>query len=156
VDEHFFAPVSMWGWHILVRQVASSIPSEQFDVLLSRIPLPEQRRKWATVAADSFSQEELDAGRDKVARALHKLETLLADGPWIIGDQYCLADINTYSLVAACTRLFPDLANPQATPNILAWFERMNARDAVQAARAMPNHTEETLRRYRDGEISFA
>lgn len=31
----------------------------------------------------------------------------------------------------------------------------MNARDAVRAALAMPNHTEETLARYRDGLVQF-
>lgn len=155
VDEHFFAPVSMWGWHMMVREVAASIPPAQFEVLLSRIPLPQQRQKWARVAGESFSREELEDARHKVAFALDKMEGQLATGPWLIGEHYTLADVNTYSLVGACTRLFPDLANPDATPNILAWFGRMNERDAVKAALAMPNHAGETIQRYRDGLVSF-
>lgn len=155
VDERFFAPVSMWGWHRMVRHVASSIPKAQFDILLSRIPLPEQRRKWATVAGDSFSDAELEEGRRQVRFALDRMETRLKAATWLAGEQYTLADVNTYSLAAACIRLFPDLANAGTTPAILAWFGRMNARDAVRAALAMPNHTEETLARYRDGLVQF-
>ena len=47
VDEYFFPPVSLWGWHVMVRQVAVSIRPEQFRVLLERIPLKEQRENCA-------------------------------------------------------------------------------------------------------------
>lgn len=155
IDEHFFKPVSMWGWHVMVRQVAGSIPPVQFERLLARIPLKEQREKWATVAGDSFSTIELDNSRDKVAVSLNKMEALLEEGPWLMGDEYSLADVNTYSLGTACLRLFPDLANQDTTPRILGWIGRMNAREAVQAALAMPNLSEETIRNYKEGKVSF-
>jgi glutathione S-transferase len=155
IDEYFFAPVSMWGWHYMVRQVASAIPAGQFDKLLERIPLKEQRQKWKTVAAESFSQSDLDEARQKVELSLGKLEDMLEKGPWLMGEMYTLADVNTYSLGSACVRLFPDLVSKDKTPAILAWLERMNAREAVKQALGMPNHSQETIRRYQEGSISF-
>lgn len=153
VDEHFNPAVSMWGWHQMVREVASSIPKDKFEKLLARIPLKEQREKWATVAGNSFSERQLVDAREKVKTAIGKMETMLSGNPWLTGDEYSLADINTYSLVAGGTRLFPDIVNDQASPLTLGWYERMSGREAVKKALAMPNHTPETLERYRKGEI---
>jgi hypothetical protein len=44
-DEHVMNFVSMWGWHRMVGVIARSVESGEFDKLLERIPLHEQREK---------------------------------------------------------------------------------------------------------------
>ena len=48
VDEHVMNHVSMHGWHRLVGVIARNIDEGTFEELLSHIPLPDQRKKWAT------------------------------------------------------------------------------------------------------------
>ena len=151
VDEYFCPAVSMWGWHVMVAQVARSIPPDRFQRLLERIPLKEQREKWATVAGASFSSDQLDDAKTRVGVVLAKMEARLGAAPWLNGDEYSLADVNTYSMVAGTLRLFPDIANAECTPATVDWFKRMGKRPAVQEAEAMPNLAQETLQRYRDG-----
>src|SRR5690606_32476063 len=55
VDEHVMNHVSMHGWHRLVGVIARNIDEGTFEELLSHIPLPDQRKKWAT-ARSGFSE----------------------------------------------------------------------------------------------------
>jgi glutathione S-transferase len=148
VDEYFCPALSMIGWHIMVRQIAMAIPKEEFAKLLERIPLAEQRQKWATVAGDSFSAEQLADSRRRCAVSIQKMEATLTDGPWLAGEEYSLADVNAYSMVAAIPRLMPENMNGKDTPRAMDWLARMDARPAVKAALAMPNKAPETLRAY--------
>ena len=148
VDEYFCPALSMIGWHIMVRQIASSIPKDEFATLLQRIPLEEQRIKWATVAGDSCSEEQLADSRRRCGVSVQRMEKTLADGPWLAGAEYSLADIAVYPMAAAIPRLIPEHMNVDKTPRAMDWLARMNARPAVQAALAMPDKTHETLREY--------
>lgn len=148
VDEYFCPALSMIGWHTMVRKIAQSIEKDELAKLLERIPLEEQRKKWATVAGESFTEEQLADSRRKIGVSIQRLEALLAKSPWIAGPEYSLADVNSYSMVAGVPRLFPDLMNADNAGRSLEWLERMTARPAVQKALNMPNLVPETLRTF--------
>jgi glutathione S-transferase len=148
VDEYFCPALSMIGWHSMVRKVARSLSRDQLDEVLERIPLKEQRDKWATVAGESFTPEQLADSRRKLGVSIQRMEKLLQASDWIAGGEYSLADINSYPMVAGVPRFFPELMNEQLTPRSVDWLKRMNARPAVQAALAMPNKVPEVLRTF--------
>jgi len=148
IDEYYNPAVSMLGWHTMVRKIAQSIEKDEFEKLLARIPLKEQRDKWATIAGDSFTPEQLAESERKISVSLQKMETALQNQPWLAGHTYSLADVNIYSLVSSGPRLTPQLQNDGETPRVLDWLARMNARPAVQAALAMPNKAPEKLRAF--------
>jgi glutathione S-transferase len=143
VDEQFCPALSMWGWHRMVRQVAQSVERETFLKLLERIPLKEQRDKWATIAGESFSPAQLEDSKRKLADAIAKMETRLADSDWLAGPDYTLADVNTYSMASGAVRMFPELGEGHA--RFEGWLGRMSERTAVKAAVAMPNRTPRAL-----------
>jgi len=148
VDEYFCPALSMIGWHMMVRKVAQSLSKDELDEVLARIPLKEQRDKWATVAAESFTQAQLDDSKRKVGVSIERLEQLLQRSDWIAGPEYSLADVNSYSMVASVPRFFPEFMNDKLTPRAVDWLQRMNARPAVQAAQAMPNKVPGVLRTF--------
>jgi glutathione S-transferase len=137
VDEQFCPALSMWGWHRMVRQVATGIERDTFLKLLERIPLKEQRDKWATIAGDSFSAEQLAESRRKLEVSISKMEAILADAAWLAGPSYSLADVNTYPMAAGAVRMFPEMG--ENAPAFQDWLARMNERPAVKAALATPN-----------------
>ena len=148
VDEYFCPALSMWGWHLMVRKVAQSLKKDQLDEILGRIPLKEQRDKWATIAGESFTEAQLADSRRKIGVSFDRMEKILQKSPWLAGSTYSLADVNSYSMVAGVPRLFDAIMNEKATPRSCQWLARMNERPAVKAATAMPNKVPEVLRTF--------
>lgn len=148
VDEYFCPALSMWGWHLMVRKVAQSLSKNELEQILGRIPLQEQRDKWATVASESFTPAQLEDSKRKLGVSIDRMEKILANSRWIAGDTYSLADVNSYSMVAGVPRMFPEIMNPEKTPRAWRWLNEMNARPAVQDALAMPNKVPEVLRTF--------
>lgn len=148
VDEYFMPALSMIGWHVMVRRIAQQLKGRELEEMLSHIPLKEQRDKWATVAGDSFTDEQLADSRRRIGVSIRKMEKILSGQPWLAGRTYSLAEVNSYSAVAAIPRLCPEAMNAKNTPRAMEWLARMDERPAVKAALAMPNLVPETLRAF--------
>jgi glutathione S-transferase len=148
VDEYFCPALSMIGWHHMVRIVAKRLKKNELDEVLGRIPLQEQRDKWATIAGESFTEAQLADSRRRLGVSIERMEKALAKSPWLAGATYSLADVNTYSMAAGVPRFFPEFMNPQLTPRSCEWLAAMDARPAVGAALAMPNKVPEVLRTF--------
>jgi glutathione S-transferase len=150
VDEYFCPALSMWGWHIMVRRIAQSFAKDEFEKILGRIPLKEQRDKWATVAGDSFTPEQLEDAKRKIGVSIERMEKILSESRWLAGPTYSLADINAYPMVAGVRRTFPEILNASVAPKSWAWLETVEERPATQAALAMENRVPQTLRTFSD------
>lgn len=136
VDEYFCPALSLIGWSVLVPKIAARLKKGELEEALKRVPLEEQRQKWRTAAAESFTEVQLADARRKVTTSMERMEGILAERGWLAGPDYSLADINSYSMVAAVPRLVPEAMSPNKTPLSIAWLDSMNARPAVQAALA--------------------
>jgi glutathione S-transferase len=148
VDEHVMNHVSMHGWHRMVGIIARSVESGEFEQLLERIPLPDQRKKWLD-ARSGFSESDLANASAKIEYAVDKVEAQLARTPWLAGEDYTLADINFYCHCGMMVeRMFPEMMIAERAPRLVAWRERMTARPAVRAALDMPDHTAPGLRTF--------
>lgn len=146
VDDVYTPALSMIGWHTMVRRIAVNIEKGRLAELLERIPLKEQRDKWATIAGDSFTPDQLADSKRKLGISVQKMEAMLENSDYLIGNRFSLADVNTYANTNSLDRLFPDLMNSAATPRVMKWIARMNDRPGVQAALAMPNKVPDALR----------
>src|SRR5581483_8711207 len=120
-DEHVMNYVSMHGWHRLISVIARAIDAGEFERLVARIPLHEQREKWRT-ARSGFSAADLANATRKIEVAVDKVEQQLARTTWLAGEMYTLADINFYSIGGmALERLFPELKLQQRAPRVVDW-----------------------------------
>jgi glutathione S-transferase len=143
VDEHVTNHVSMHGWHRMIGVIARGIEGGEFEELMARIPLPDQRKKWVD-ARSGFSDELLANATAKIEYAVAKVEAQLANGPWLAGEMFTLADINFYCHCGMMVeRMFPEMT---IGPRLIDWRDRMTARPKVAEALAMPDHTNPALR----------
>ncbi len=148
VDEHVMNYVSMHGWHRMISVIARNIENGEFEQLMERIPLPDQREKWKTARA-GFTQEQLDAATQKIETAIDKVEAQLQKTEWLAGDDYTLADINFFCHCGmSVERLFPEMNVATRAPAMVEWREKMLAREGVKEAMAMPDHTNPALRTF--------
>src|SRR5262245_35362166 len=119
IDEHLMNYVSMHGWHRMVRIIARSIEGGEFERLMARIPLHEQREKWRT-ARSGFAEADLANATRKIEVAVDKAEKQLAETKWLAGDMYTLADINFYCYCGvAVQRLFPEMEVEKRAPRVI-------------------------------------
>lgn len=147
-DEHVVNYVSMHGWHRLVSAIARSIDAGEFERLMTRIPLHEQREKWRT-ARSGFSESDLANATRKIEVAVDRVEQQLSQTKWLAGDTYTLADINFFAIGGmALDRLFPQMNVVTRAPRLNEWVARMFERPAVKAAFAMPNRTNPAFRTF--------
>jgi len=152
VDEHVMNFVSMHGWHRFIGVLARAIEAGEFERMVERIPLHEQREKWRT-ARSGFNETDLANAKRKVAVALDKVEAQLTRTAWLAGDMFTLADINFFSHCGMYAhRMFPDLTDERKHPRINEWRNRMGERAGVRAALAMPDRTNPALRTF-SGEV---
>ena len=136
VDEYFCPALSRIGWSIIIPQIAARLKSGELEEALKKVPLEEQRRKWRTAATESFTPAELAEARRQVGVSIERMEKILQDSKWLAGDEYSLADVNTYSMAAGVPRLIPEAMSEEKTPRAMDWLRRMNERPAVKAALA--------------------
>jgi glutathione S-transferase len=147
-DEHVMNYVSIHGWHRMVGVIARSVESGEFEKLVARIPLHEQREKWRT-ARSGFSEADLANATRRIEVAVDKVEKQLAETPWLAGKTYTLADINFFSYCGmSLQRMFPEMQVERRAPRLVEWIARMRARPAVKAAFAMPDRTNPALRTF--------
>jgi glutathione S-transferase len=147
-DEHVMNYVSIHGWHRMVGVIARSVEAGEFEKLVERIPLYEQRVKWRT-ARSGFSEADLANATRKIEVAVDKAEQQLRQTKWIAGDMYTLADINFFSMCGfAVQRMFPEMQVEKRAPRFVDWVARMHERPGVKAALAMPNRTNPALRTF--------
>ncbi|HTL19330.1 MAG TPA: glutathione S-transferase family protein [Steroidobacteraceae bacterium] len=145
-DEQVMNFVSMHGWHRMVSIIARSVESGEFERLMERIPLPDQRIKWRT-ARSGFSDKDLAYATDKILYAVDKVEKQLGETQWIAGNDYTLADINFFSMCGVSVeRMFPEMEIARRCPRLARWDQKMRARPAVKRALGGEDRTAPGLR----------
>lgn len=104
----------------------------EMEETIARMPTKELRDGWSAVLDDSYSDELLADSRRKLGIGVKKVEDALAEGDWLAGGDYSLADIDAYALIAPARDLASDLLAD--APRSSDWLARIDARPAVKAA----------------------
>jgi glutathione S-transferase len=102
---------------------------------VERIEPVERRAAWLAVIDGGHDEAALAALRGRLALPVERLEAAFAQGPWLAGPDYSIADIDAYALVDPLRDLAPEVVNAARTPRLMAWLARIAERPAVRAAR---------------------
>lgn len=85
-------------------------------------------------------EDQENAAFEKIEQILDWMEVGLVPGPWLLGDQYSLADIAMMPYINRVEVLDrPQLIDPGIRPNIAAWWERVQALDSFAEMIAFKN-----------------
>jgi glutathione S-transferase len=116
----------------LVPALAGRAPPHE---ILDNLELSFVREGWMRGFSGEYSEELLTESRRKLGLALKRIETALADGPWLLGGHYSLTDIDAFAICRSLTVLEPGLVAEH--PRTVEWLARMEARPAVQQSLAV-------------------
>ena len=136
-DQYFAPALSMIGWSVFVGPSVRTRDPETLKAAIERIPLKERRIAWSKAIYNTFSEEELEESRRRVAVGTACLEQILGERRWVAGPTYSLADINGFNLGYALPLAQPALCNDKETPHIMAWLRAIYARPATKKTWAM-------------------
>ena len=121
------------AFQLMVKRMLTSLSREEIADLTSAHPNPEKAShflKWATGPVD---MEVVEEAKQNVDAVLVRLEAAIDGGPWLMGEEFSLADVAYAPFVNRLRRLmFEDLWADK--PGVSAWVERLVARPSFARA----------------------
>ncbi|OFZ98698.1 MAG: hypothetical protein A3H35_08090 [Betaproteobacteria bacterium RIFCSPLOWO2_02_FULL_62_17] len=106
---------------------------EEVRAMVARIPDPKVRERWTRAVTAGISAADLQPAIDRLTGMVERMDKALAQGPWLAGDAYSLADIDIAPFVHRLNRV--DLFYlVEARPRVKDWYARISSRPAFAAA----------------------
>jgi glutathione S-transferase len=122
------------------RLQAAGISDETVLAAADKCPNPTISLRLRRRVKLGVSEEEESEAVAKLEYMLTQMEQRLADGPWLAGATYSLADIAMAPMINRIDALGrPDMIAPERRPRIADWWQRMQARPAFQEAFSFKN-----------------
>ena len=131
-DEYGLSAIRIPTWsRTKTAQVSALKESDEFDNVVARVPLMDHRDKYRQIAAGGFSDAQFAEAYAKMEFLFDRAEADLAEGPWLAGNTYSLADINAIPYLERFAELRENLRDAKRYPRTSDWLQRMMARPAV-------------------------
>ncbi len=135
------ANVQLLGWNYVMLQAVPDGELTEFRAKVAEQP-KEKQSGWAAVWSDAeAAEDQLANAEERVQQFIAKIESILANSAWMIGDEYSIVDMMAYAHIHSLPDLLPDIVNKKDTPNVMEWLERISGRPAVSDAHSMRRST---------------
>jgi glutathione S-transferase len=105
-----------------------SFVEEQADVR------PLRKGFFRRMGPTGFTDEDIKESFDQITRTAERMEEALADGPWLLGDMYTLADVIVAPLIDRMADLGLSNLWEESCPRVTDWYARIQARPAFAEA----------------------
>jgi len=128
--------VPVLGCARYLRRRLAQLDAAALAARVAAIEPIERRAGWQALLDGSYGETELEAQRHRLRAPVGRIEKALADGPWLAGPDFSIADIDAYAMLTVLPDLAPDVVNPQATPRVLEFLGRVGSRPSVRDALA--------------------
>jgi glutathione S-transferase len=94
---------------------------------------PLRKNFYRRMGPQGFSEADVAASIDELQRTVDRMEAALENGPWLLGEDYSLADIVVTPSIDRMNDLGLSAIWAQR-PRVTAWYARMQARPAFKKA----------------------
>jgi glutathione S-transferase len=119
---------------ILFRpELLKKTPAEQ-SARIDGIPDPSRRAKFHEMMVTGIESKSVTDALVVFARLFRDMETALAAGPWLMGEQFTLADSGLMSFFYRMEMLQIGGMWTENFPRVTQWFERARARPSFKEA----------------------
>ena len=113
---------------------------EELIAQAARRPMKYYKDLHSRAVRGEIGEAELTRARAELETLLDELEGVLAQGPWIVGDDCSLADIAIAPYMFRLSALGADqFWSPARRPRVNDWYARISARPAFQKAVSWPD-----------------
>jgi glutathione S-transferase len=133
---HLGALVPVLGCAKYLAPRLMAMEREGLGKAIDRIDPVERRQGWLALLEGTYTPEILATARERLKFPVQRVETTLAQGAWLAGPRFSIADIDAFAMLRAIPDLAPDVVNATATPRVVDFIARIAARPSVSAALA--------------------
>jgi glutathione S-transferase len=120
------------SFHQVLARRFETLDAERFNAEVADAR-PLRKNFYRRMGPHGFNAEEVRVSLDELSRTLDRMEHALANGPWLLGDAYTLADIVVTPTIDRMADL--GLSSLWARhPRVSDWYRRIQARPAFAAA----------------------
>lgn len=129
-DEYGLPATRVPTWTRTKMAQLKAMDDAAFESVVKETPIVDHQLKLRALRAGGFSEKEFQEAYGRMDYIYDRCEKALADGPYLVGDMYTLADIAMLPYVDAFRNVRPELMTTH--PRVKAWHDRMMARPAVK------------------------
>ena len=113
-------------------ELAGKYTDGEIEAIAARMPDRETAARWVKAVQAGFTDAEIAASLERLAKTLDRMEAALAGAPWLAGEEYSLADVDMAPFVHRIAAL--DSALIERRERVTGWYARLQARPAFRAA----------------------
>lgn len=140
-DDVAHAALRNASFELLFKPVLRQIPADQLAATLARHPRPERRQKFADGARGEIDWTKLVEAVDACRQiAVHLERALGQDTPWLLGEQFTLADVAIAPFPDRIENLGLGATVWKDLPRGAAWAKRILDRPSIAASRTPESH----------------
>lgn len=127
----------IFNWKHGIAKVAAKLSDAELAEKLRSVPSKERQEAWLRAARKPYTEEEQAEARAKLVTLLDRMEEMLgANGGWLVGGRYSIADIAVVPFVKRIDEeIAPDEVSPAKHPRVHDWWRRLQARPAFKTAK---------------------
>lgn len=129
-DEYGLPATRVPTWTRTKAAALRQMDEAAFAKVVEETPLVDHRLKLQALKGEGFTKKEFDEAYGRMEYVYARCEAALAEGEYLAGDTYSLADIAILPYVHGFKDVRPELTTRH--PRTGAWLERMMARPAVK------------------------
>lgn len=137
-DEVVIRAFQVANWNRMMGPTARQWSDAEVEQRLAAVPVPDRREDWRRVAREPFSDTEIEHAVRNIRRTLERMEGDLANGPWLAGEAFSLADIHLSPYIVRIGEHAERGIHLADYPNCNDWWNRLTARPAFERARIEP------------------
>ena len=137
-DEVVIRAFQVANWNRMMAPTARKWSDEEVERRLQAIPVPDRREDWRRMARELFSEPEIAHAVANIRRTLERMEADLAQGPWLAGPCFSLADIHLSPYIVRIGEHAARGVHLASYPRCADWWQRLTARPAFAPARIEP------------------
>ena len=130
-DEYALPATRVPTWTRTKAASLQAMSAAEFDRVVKETALVDHQLKLKALRGEGFSKKEFDEAYGRMDYVFDRAEAALAEGPYLAGATYSLADIAILPYVHAFREVRPELMTTHARAT--EWYERVMTRPAVQA-----------------------
>jgi glutathione S-transferase len=94
---------------------------------------PIRKQFYRRMGPRGFKKEDVEASLEQLSNTCGRMSAALENGPWLLGEQYTLADIIVAPLIDRMADLGMATIWEEKFPRVTDWYARMQGRAAFQA-----------------------
>ena len=132
IDEVPNLAVFLPTFNTFLRPLFLRRAAEELDELAARMPDRKRAGRWPRLVRDGFPEDDIISAYEALKSTVDRMETALANGPWLAGEAYTLADVDMIPFIMRTEHLGRKDLWEKRRPRVRDWLVRVKRRPSFE------------------------